>query len=117
MTSKVRAGASGAANLTLEGLNAETLDLDVSGASTATVTGKARTRNADASGASNLKLSGLDTTTADVGLSGASSGEVKASEAITGDASGASSLTVIGRPPKGDVSKSGAASISYRDAK
>jgi hypothetical protein len=109
--------ASGAASLTLEGLDAEALDLDVSGASTVTITGKARSLRADASGASNLKLSGLETVVATVDLSGASSGEVKASESLTGDISGASSLTAIGRPTKGDVSKSGAASITYRDAK
>jgi hypothetical protein len=108
---------SGATSLTLEGLDAEQLDLDASGASTVAASGKVQALTAGASGASNLRLAGLEASTADVSVSGASGAEVKATEAITGSASGASNITVLGNPPRKDVSKSGASGITYRDAK
>lgn len=111
----VKAGLSGATNLALPAFDATSLDLDASGTSTATAAGRVDTLKAGASGASKLRLAGLDARTADVNLSGASSGEIRASDELRGDASGASNLTILGKPPRGDVSKSGAASYTYQE--
>jgi len=102
---------SGASKATVAGLNNERLTIDVSGASDVSIEGTAREINIDLSGASNLKAENLHSEVAEMDLSGASSAKVNVSGKLNVDASGASSVRYIGDP---NVTKdtSGASSVS-----
>lgn len=120
---------SGAASATVDGLEAEDLTVDLSGASDAELTGSVTDLTVDSSGASDFELVG-SAATLDLELSGASSAELSDAdlgeaavdlsgasnasfgdvERVTGDLSGASNIEV---PDGADVSveTSGASNV------
>ena len=89
-------------------------DFELSGASTLSIEGSARDVSVDASGASRADLSDFPVTNARIDLSGASNSTVNASGELNADLSGASTLHYIGNPTLGDISTSGASTISRK---
>ena len=89
---------SGASRATVSGVNSDKMTIDISGASSARVEGTARDIDVDLSGASSLKASKLLSEIAVMDLSGASSAKVNVTNSIRVDASGASSVRYIGNP-------------------
>lgn len=102
--------ASGASVVDLDGLSTETLDLDVSGASEVNVTGQARAGTAQVSGGSRAQLT-VPFETLRVDVSGASSLRATVSREVTGEASGASRVT-IGGGASLNVEVSGASTLT-----
>jgi hypothetical protein len=89
---------SGAATLQAAGLDGKTLTITLSGASRATISGRADSLTADVSGASGLNAAALQVKRANVEASGASQISVNVSDALDADASGASNIRYQGRP-------------------
>jgi hypothetical protein len=85
---------------------------ELSGASTLDIVGSARDISVDASGASRADLSDFPVINAWINLSGASNGTINAAGELNADLSGASTLHYIGNPALGDISTSGASTIS-----
>jgi hypothetical protein len=107
---RFRLGLSGASTCTLTG-KADRLDLTVSGASRCTLTGDAGRLTVDCSGASHLDATGLNAKAVDVSVSGASGADVKATEELKADASGASNVHYVGSPGKVNKNTSGASHV------
>jgi hypothetical protein len=105
------ADASGAANVSVEGLESSEAMASASGTSQIVLSGSAASLKVDASGASQIKAQSFAVDDADVLISGASSVTLQATESITGDVSGASQLEVHGSPAKQTVSISGASKV------
>jgi hypothetical protein len=122
---------SGATSSTVASLEAKRFRLDLSGASTAILSVAAQNFEADLSGASRCTLSGsaerlvvecsgashfaastFDAHAVEVEASGASTAEVKASNELTADASGASTILYGGSPAKVRKDESGASSVT-----
>lgn len=101
---------SGASKASVAGVNSEKMTIDVSGASNVSVEGSAREIDVDLSGASSLQANRLISEVADMDLSGASSARVNVANSLRVDASGASSVRYMGSP---QISKdtSGASSV------
>lgn len=101
---------SGASKLDMIQLNADKLNLELSGASHAVASGRVGKLNIEASGASHLNALDLIARDADVEANGASHVDVQVQKTLRIDASGASKVSYKGRPI---ISKdlSGAASI------
>jgi len=106
--------------LTLEGRGASKFDLLVetgklsttlSGASHATLSGSAKMHTVFMSGASQLKAFELDTDSTQVDISGASKAKVDATTMLTGEASGASVLTIKETPGSQTIKLLGMASL------
>lgn len=89
---------SGASKATVAGINNDKLSIDISGASDVKIEGTARDVEIDLSGASNLRAGGLYTQIANMDLSGASRAEINVASSLDVDASGASSVKYIGEP-------------------
>lgn len=89
---------SGASKATVTGVNSEKLTIDVSGASNVSIEGFAREVVVDLSGASSLKADGLLSEVAEMDLSGASSAKVNVTSQLNVDVSGASSVRYKGDP-------------------
>jgi hypothetical protein len=85
--------------------------VEITGASTATLTGETRELKVNGSGASKAKCFGLPAENAHVKLSGASGAEVFASVKLDANASGASHVKYKGNPAEVGQSVSGAASV------
>ena len=92
-------------------LDAETLEIDLSGASRIEASGAATRIQAQASGASELLLADVETDEASVEASGASSVEVWVNDELDARASGASSIAYRGDPPRVIVDSSGSSSV------
>lgn len=126
--------ASGASSLSLTGVRAGDVRLDVSGASK--VVGDLRAQDVRmeasgasqimlqgsgvdgdlaASGASKLLLTGFELATADVAVSGASSATVKVTRTLDADASGASSIEYTGSATIRNIRTSGASRVNRRE--
>ena len=105
--------ASGASRVT-GSIAAGDAEFDVSGASTVTLAGSANDIVVDASGASHVGLGDFPVNNAEVKLSGASRATVNLSGRLDVDLSGASNLSYIGEPTMGDISISGASTISSK---
>ncbi len=101
---------SGASTSTVTGVNSNKLTIDVSGASKVSIEGSAREINIDLSGASSLKADKLFSEMADIDLSGASSADVNVTSDLRVDASGASSVRYTGNP-RVQKATSGASSV------
>jgi hypothetical protein len=108
------ATASGAANITVEGLASSKAVASASGASHVGLTGSATSLKVDVSGASGVKAEELRVDDADVSISGASAATIRPTKSVAGDVSGASVLDLIGHPPKNTVSTSGASQVTER---
>jgi len=109
---KFTAGASGAARVSVEGIEAQKASATATGASHVVLSGTATSLKAEASGASEVKAGSLKAEDAQVSISGASSAAVHASKSVAGDVSGASRLDLGGRPAKNTVTTSGASSVN-----
>lgn len=105
--------ASGAATVTVSGLDADELSIKASGASMVRASGSAERIDAEASGASRIGLEELTAEEAEADASGASTIEVTVSGQLSGSASGASTVTYAGNPQV-DVSRSGASNVRSR---
>jgi hypothetical protein len=130
-----RLNLSGASQATLKGeFSADTFDANLSGASSADGAIEANTMNLVLSGASKITLSGSATKSltvrgsgasrfslgdlaagnADINLNGASSCDVEVNGTLTANVSGASNLTYSGNPELGKITESGASSVRRR---
>ncbi len=90
------------------------MQLRASGASTVEITGSTGPLNVDASGASTVRLDNFKSTDTQVQSSGASNVTVNASGKISGEASGASSVSYVGNPASVQVNTSGASSVKQK---
>jgi Putative auto-transporter adhesin, head GIN domain len=88
--------------------------VQVSGASNVTISGKGVDADIESSGASTANLEGYAVRDARANVSGASNATVSASGTISGNISGASHLYYTGSPTLGNISTSGASSISKK---
>lgn len=93
--SKIIIEASGASHISLD-IKAPFTEVDVTGASSATLTGETKTLTIDGGGASHAKCFDLMAESVDVDVSGASNADVFASVSLKADASGASDVRYKG---------------------
>ena len=87
---------SGGSRGTIDGLAADTFDVDVSGGSVLAATGTAGALTLDISGGSVAEIDGLTATTIDADLSGGSRADVTATDSVDGSATGGSRISVAG---------------------
>jgi hypothetical protein len=104
---------SGASRVT-GNITAGNVQFGISGMSTVQLGGSANDIDANVSGASHLGLDDFVVSNADVNFSGASSGTVNLNGRLDANLSGASTLWYIGEPTMGDISTSGASTISKK---
>lgn len=93
----------------------ELASIDVSGASSVTATGAVSSYRLDASGASRVNLRDLTADDAEIDISGASDVDLYATGTVSGSASGASNLSVYGKPASVLVDSSGASNVDIKD--
>ncbi len=103
--------ASGASSVSLLDIKNNSIDVDLSGVSELTATGETEKLRAELSGASVLKARSLKSETADVDASGASRAYVFASQSLSADASGASTVVYEGNPTNVEKDVSRASSV------
>jgi Putative auto-transporter adhesin, head GIN domain len=108
------AEASGAARLSVNGLDTPTAVASATGASRVVLVGTAASLDVDAAGASQVEAEKLTVDDAKVSISGASGVALRASKSVAGDVSGASHLDLHGQPDKNSVSTSGASRINKK---
>jgi hypothetical protein len=104
--------ASGANQITVEGLHGEEFELDLSGAAEGTLSGTVDRFDLDSSGASNLDARELHAKVAEVDISGAGDAKVWASDKLDADVSGAGSVHYWGDTKEVHEDVSGAGSVS-----
>ncbi len=109
--SLVEVDAEGAATVAVRGIQAERFEVDVSGASTAELSGVTTTLDAEAAGASTIRAQALVAEVAEVDAAGASTVEVKVTKSLDADASGASTVRYHGEPETLRRDASGASKI------
>jgi hypothetical protein len=105
---------SGASTATASELKADNLTVEVSGASKVTVEGTSHKLHGEVSGASSLVAEKLPAERVTIEASGASKGYVTATQSLTAEASGASTIYYSGNPKSLDKETSGASSIKRR---
>ena len=105
------ASASGAAQVSVEGLESPQVVARASGASHVVLSGSVASLKVDASGASQVKAEALQVEDAQVSISGASGVALRANKSVAGDVSGASRLEIHGSPAKNTVTTSGASQV------
>ena len=86
----------------------------VSGASKVQLDGSANNINVDVSGASTFNLSGFAVNDIKIVVSGSSNAAINVMGRLDADLSGASKLSYTGEPTMGDISTSGASTISKK---
>jgi hypothetical protein len=111
-TDQFTASATGAAQISVEGIESSKAVATASGASHVMLSGKAASIKVEASGASQIKAQELSVDDAEVSVSGASGVVLHAQKSVAGDVSGASQLDLHGRPAKKTVSTSGASQVT-----
>lgn len=104
---------SGASVLQLQGLQDTSLQLDLRGASAASLQGEVQELQLDMSGAANVRAEQLGARRIQVDGSGASTARVAAAERIAGRLSGASELTVVGAASEVAVDTTGASRVHF----
>ncbi len=107
----VDADVSGASTVNLREVETDALVVAASGASSLDASGTAGSLEVAVSGASTARVQEVEAAEAHVEISGASRAHVRASDRISGSATGASTLHVYGNPALGDFETSGASSI------
>jgi hypothetical protein len=107
---------SGACQVTATGVDAESFDVDLSGAANLVMSGTCHQLHADVSGAAKLDTADLRATDVSVDCSGAANAVVWASETVEGDASGAAKIEYSGNPTKVAVELSGMGTLTRADA-
>ena len=95
-------------------IDAKSIAIEATGASSATLKGTAESAVFKATGACHLALDDLKCKTVDVTLSGASHAEVAASTALEYHISSVSHLTYSGDPTKLEGEKTGGSHISHK---
>jgi hypothetical protein len=105
---------SGASRAEVTAIDGASLEVEVSGASTLVLQGKATKLEADISGASDLEAKALVSDHVEIDSSGASSAEITANASLVAEASGASSVVWFGSATKVSREVSGASSIDHR---
>lgn len=108
--SRFAVSASGASRIDLSGLSSDEVVIDASGGSDVTVDGSAPRAVASASGGSAVRLTRVPLASLEVHASGASSVSARVSSSVTGAASGASTVTIVGRPSN-SVERSGGSQV------
>jgi hypothetical protein len=106
-----RLDASGAAKTTVSSLRAQHMDIQASGAAECMIDGSVGSSKIEASGSCNIKGQ-LTSDTAEVQTSGAAHATLRVTNALVGEASGASSINYSGRPTKVTSHTSGVGSIN-----
>ncbi len=112
--SLTRIQASGNARVAVEGLDGDSLDIDLSGGAQVTARGRVEELRLDTSGGARVDGSGLEVKLARVEMSGGSKVELNVSESVVGSASAVSTLVVEGTPANVDVETSGGAQMDVR---
>ncbi len=107
---KLTLAATGASSLDLS-IDFENVSAKVSGASRAHLNGKANELDVEASGASSVHGFQLESENAKVNISGASSARLHATNHVSGQVVGSSSLRLLERPTTQNVSISGSSSV------
>jgi hypothetical protein len=87
---------SGGSRGSVDGLASEAFDIDLTGGSVVTASGAANTVSLDVSGGSVAEMGALTATTISVDLSGGSRAEVRATDLVSGSATGGSKVSVFG---------------------
>ena len=105
---------SGACDIYAENINSDHFSMDMSGAGSVELNGKADKFDVDISGAASLAAKNLKTKSTRVSLSGAASAEVYAYDYIDASVSGVGSITYYGNPKDVRKDVSGVGSISKR---
>jgi hypothetical protein len=95
-------------------IEAKTLRVDISGASSATISGNAATLDVEASGASDFKGYELVTNYCDAKASGASSVNITVNKELNANASGASNVRFKGEGLIRDIKTSGASNVTRK---
>ena len=95
-------------------IDAKTLKIDISGASSASISGNAPTLDIEASGASDFKGFDLVTNFCDAKASGASSINITVNKELNANASGASSVRFKGEGLIRDIKTSGASNVTRK---
>jgi hypothetical protein len=103
---------SGATTGTVTGVKSEEFRLSLRGASNCSPKGDAAKLTVDCSGASHAHALGLNSKSVKATVSGASTAEVHATEELSADASGASTIRYAGAPAKLQKNATAASSIS-----
>lgn len=106
--------ASGSCNATINGIDAQTFETELSGACSVTIVGETDQFNCEVSGASRVTAVELVAKGVNVEASGASHATVFATDSIKANSSGASNVQFAGEPPTVKKNKSGASTISAR---
>jgi len=102
---------SGATAVRARGLRGERLEVEASGASKLALSGQVTKVVYEVSGATKLDALGLDAEVVEIDASGATHAKVRATRAITADASGASSIRYAGGPAEVRSDLSGASKL------
>ena len=103
--------ASGASDIEVEGLHGEHFELEVSGASKASLSGVVERFEVDSSGASKLDARSLEAKTVELDLSGAGDAMVWASDMLDAEVSGAGKVHYWGEPTQVNKDVSGSGSV------
>ena len=103
---------SGVANVTLNDIKNDKLNIDSSGASKIKITGETAKLTVDVSGATKIDAENLTTANANIEASGASNVTVNVSGELRADASGASRIIYTGSPTNVIKDTSGASKVS-----
>jgi hypothetical protein len=106
------AEASGAARLSVAGLQTPKAVATAAGASRLVLAGTAESLKVDASGAGQVEAESLKVDDAVVSISGAATVDLRASKSVAGDVSGAAQLNLHGKPARKSVSTSGAGGVN-----
>lgn len=106
--------ASGACKISVEGISADSFELDMSGACSGDLSGEVKKLEVDVSGATSLDASHLIAENVEIDISGASNAKVYASKKLEAEASGASHITFYGDPEKVETDVSGASHIKSK---
>jgi Putative auto-transporter adhesin, head GIN domain len=104
---------SGAGTVSLDGVSSDDIKVEASGSSDISIRGEGIRGVVVSSGSSHVKCEGVALQSLQVTASGSSSISARVSAALTGEASGASSVDVVGAP-QNSVKKSGAADVKLR---
>jgi hypothetical protein len=105
---------SGASTANISGVKTDSLELDASGASRIKVDGEVKSLDATASGASGIDAENLKTENAKADASGASHVTVSPTGELDAEASGASTVTYTGEPKNIKQNASGASTIKKK---
>ncbi len=87
---------SGGASMDVTGLQADAIEISLTGGAEATISGAASSLTLDASGRSVASLGDLESRTVTLRLAGGATAEVRAIDSVSGSASGGARLTVRG---------------------